>query len=163
MDHEGMWYIDGIDLWLNFSIGVERASTELLRYPPKKAGIVHDWMDSHGKDYDLTRIFFDERVMPISMWIFVNSEEDFWSKYNGLISILSQPGLRRFSLKAHGTRNYYFFYQESSTPIRVKGLKGIPQDVIAYKFTITICEPEPQQNIDAATFISDEDNRLIIT
>jgi len=160
----GLWFLDGIDLWAAFNIAIEKGSADTLRMPPRKEGIVHDWPDAHGKDYDVSTFFFDEREITLNLFVIHQDEADFWKKHDAFIAQISKPGmLHRLNFKAHGNRNYYVLYKSAGPRIQVKSLKGIPANQVIHKFSINLVEPEPTPNPDAVTAISDEEGRIIIT
>jgi hypothetical protein len=163
MDLSSNWYIDGIDIWLAYNMAISEGSANLLRFPQKKESLSHNWSDANGKDYDLSEIFFDERISTLKMYVLDVDEDAFWIKYNAFISKLSEPYLHRLSLKSHGARNYYFFYKECSSYQQNISLKGIPDNVIAHTFNITIVEPNPNPLGDVTEFIIDEESRFLIT
>lgn len=163
LDLSGNWWINGVDVWQAFNIAISEGSANLLRYPPKKEGIVHDWSDQNGKDYDLSHIFFDERTSTLKLYVLGVDEQNFWGKHDGFISLITQPGLHRLSLKSHGARNYYFFYKECNSYQQNITLKGIPTNVIAHTFSVTIVEPNPNPTGDAAQYIIDETGRFLIS
>ncbi len=57
-DPSNRYYIDGIDLWTTFRIGVEKGSDDFLKIPQRKESTTHDWQDEDGIDIDLTRNFY---------------------------------------------------------------------------------------------------------
>jgi hypothetical protein len=163
VDASGNWYIDGIDLWIAFGMIIEKGSADLLALAPKKDSITHDWMDSNGIDVDLARVFFSEREIPLQLGILASSEEDYWAKRDAFFSQITQPGLHRLEIKAHGERSYHFYYKETNNYSQVSTLKGLPDSrQIGHKFTVVIVEPEP--TLDSTTeFIIDEDGRFLVT
>lgn len=163
MDLSGKWYLDGIDLWLNFGLIIEKGSADLLALPPKKESITHDWKDANGIDVDLTNFFFAEREIPLQCGILAASEEQYWQKKEAFFSQITQPGLHRLEIKAHGERSYYIFYKETNNYSQVTTLRNLPDDrKIAHKFTVVVVEPEPQLFNDSV-FIIDEDGRYLVT
>jgi hypothetical protein len=151
----GLYYMDGVDLGTNFSMIIEDGSADFLRFAPKKESITHDWGDANGIDVDLSRVFFKERSGTLNCAIITTSEVDFWPKYRAFISLLTQPGLRRLQLTAHGQQSYYIYYQECTSYKQVKSLKGDSANpLIAHKFSILVVEPNPK--IDAS-------NKFIVT
>ena len=58
VDLSGYWFLDGIDVWKNFAIAIEKGTSDTLRYPAFKPPISHDWPDQNGIDVDLTKKFF---------------------------------------------------------------------------------------------------------
>ncbi len=162
-DASGYWFLDGIDLWTSFGMLIEEGSANLLRYPPKKESITHDWMDADGIEVDLSRVFFGPREIPLVMGIIASSEEDFWLKHNAFISQLTQPGIRRLTISAHGERSYYIYYKECNNYNPVKALQGKEgARFVGAKFTVVIVEPKPDID-NTHVFIVDEDGRFLIT
>lgn len=162
-DVSGYFFLDGIDLFSTFSMIIEEGSADFLRHPPRKSSIEHDWKDAHGRDIDLSRVFFDQREGVLNMAILCNTDAEFWTRHDGFISQFAQPGLHRLSLKAHGLRSYYIYYKECNNYSSVKPAKGIADTYrIAYRFSIVVVEPEPQ--IDASdVFLVNEDGYFLIT
>lgn len=168
MDVSGKFFIDGQDLWAIYRVFIEESSAELLRYPPKKESITHDWRDANGIDVDLTAVFFAQREVAIVFAIITENEEDFWLYHDRFIALLVKPGLRRLQLSSHGQRSYHIFYKECNNYSNVIKLQGIdpnatliPDRLIAHKFTIVFVEPEPTVNRDV--FLVDDSGRHIIT
>lgn len=167
VDVTGLSWIDGIDLWTAFSMFFEKASTDLLKYAPKKDSITHDWMDSNGIDVDLSRYFFKERTITINCAIIADNEADFWNKHDSFIATLTQPGTRRLELKSHNNRSYFIFYKECNNYTQVLSVKGNDETLfgpnkVAAKFSIVVIEPNPQ--IDSNNvYIITEDGHFLIT
>jgi hypothetical protein len=166
-DLSGYFFMDGMDLWVNFGLVIERGSADFLRYPPKKESITHDWLDSNGVDVDLSRIFFQERQVTLACGIIADSEEDFWLRHDSFIATLTQPGLRRLMFKSHGDRQYFVYYKDCSNYTQIKALKGQEASIlgpnkVAAKFSLIIEEPNPFVD-STLTVIVDEDGRYLTT
>lgn len=160
-DLTGYWFIDGIDLYSIFNVFIEDGSADFLKFPPKKSAIEHDWKDSHGRDVDLSQIFFDQREGTLNMAIIATDEADFFDKQKNFLSLFAQPGTRRFELKSHGQRHYFIYYKDCSSYKAVKALDGENTGLYAYRFTLNVVEPEPV--IDASqVFIIDHDGNYLI-
>lgn len=166
-DVSGYFFMDGMDLWVQFGLFIEKGSADFLRYPPKKESITHDWLDSNGLDVDLSRVFFKERQVTLNCGIIAETEEDFWLKHDSFIATLAQPGTRRLMFKSHGDKQYFVYYKDCSNYTQVKALKGQEADIfganrVAARFSLIIEEPEPQ--IDSTmVVIVDEDGRYLTT
>lgn len=157
----GYWFIDGIDFYDIFSVFIEEGSTDFLRFPPKKAGIEHDWQDANGRDVDLSRFFFDQREGVLNMAIIATDSADFFTKQEALIAQFTQPGLRRLSFRSHGERSYYVYYKECNNYKAIKALTGEDSGLFVYRFSMVVVEPEPQ--VDAShLFIVDHDGNFLI-
>lgn len=160
---QGHWYIDGIDIYLAYGLIIEKGSADLLRIPPRKESIVHDWLDKSGKEYDTDYFFFDERQTTLNVGILADTEAQFWDNYEKLVAHLSKPGLRRLEMKAHPGKQYYFLYKECGGITQVVALTGRNEGMVGQKFTLTIVEPNPSPAEAKTQAISDETGRIIIT
>jgi hypothetical protein len=140
----GFWYLDGMDVWNNFAIGIKDGTAGFLQTPEKKESITHDWPDQHGVDVDLSKIFFKSRDISLRCWLITETEIEFWTKRNAFIQQLAKPGLRRISITAHGGKSYYVFYKSCSEYTQLKSLKGIASNMVVHDFTIVVTEPQPQ-------------------
>jgi len=164
VDLSGKWFIDGIDLFATFKLFIEEGSADFLKFPPKKASIEHDWMDSHGREVDLSRVFLDQREGVLEMAIIATNRDDFFQKQSDFITHMTQPGKRRFEIDSHGNRSYYIYYKECNNFRAVKALTGSMTGYFAYRFSLVVVEPEPQAGIAGENvFLIDEDNRFIVT
>jgi len=159
---EQRYFLDGYDMWLAFGVFVSKGSGDLLKYPPKKESITHDWQDSNGVDVDLSRVFFDMRKVAISFCIIADSEADFWAKHNNFIGQWIKPGLRRLTLASHPSKSYFVYYEECNSYEDVTKLLGLAATrTIAMRFNMVIVEPQPD-NTYKNTYIVDEQNKFII-
>lgn len=159
----GLWFFDGIDIYLTFGVVIESGSADWLKPAPRKASIEHDWKDSNGKEIDTERFFFESREGTLNMAMIANTEEEFLQKLEYFISHLTQPGKRRFSLKSHGENSYYIIYKETNNFTALKPLKGSDLDgKVVYRFSMAFIEPEPQVD-NSHIFLVSEDNVFIIT
>ena len=163
VDLSGYWFLDGIDVWKNFAIAIEKGTSDTLRYPAFKPPISHDWPDQNGIDVDLTKKFFKEREVTLQCRLVAYTESEFWLKHNAFIQLWAKPGLRRLSIKSHGGRSYYVYYQDCSNykQINAKALKGIDDNMIVHEFNLRIIEPSPQLET-SDTFIAADDGAFLI-
>lgn len=165
MNYNGLWRIDGIDLWSTYGIVLLEGSADFLKYPPKKQSIEHDWGDSDGIDVDLDRIFTSKREGILQFFIFANSTQDYFDKNDAFFQLWKKPGKRRIEIAAHNNRSYYIYYQETTSYEQVLNLKpGNPLSVYAirHKFSIHVIEPEPRAYPGNVHIIT-EDGKFLIT
>jgi hypothetical protein len=160
---QGMWYIDGVDVFTAYGLVIEKGSADLLRIAPRKESIVHDWRESHGKEYDTDYFFFDERQTTLNVGILADTADQFWTNYDNLVAHLSKPGVRRLELKAHPGRQYFFIYKECGSIAQVQPLTGDPNSPVGQKFTLTIVEPNPSPATGTVQAIVDDQGRFITT
>lgn len=160
---QGLWIIDGIDIWKTYGVALEIGSADFLKYPPKKPSIEHDWEDSDGIDVDLSRIFTSKREGVLNFLIFANTNTEYFDKHDAFFSLWKQPGLRRLELAAHNNRSYFIYYQETNNWQQVGALQiGNLTYQIAHKFSVVVVEPEPKL-YPGNVFIVTEDGKFIIS
>jgi hypothetical protein len=159
VDINTLYFLDGYSLYKYFGVGVESGSDQLLEFPERKDSISHDWLDEHGLDIDLTRVFLKSREVTFQMWIVADGEADFWNKYNLFLSFLTKPGLRRLTITEH-SREYFVYYKKATAYKRFTRIKDTNQ--VLSKFSLTLIEKDPTQNV-VSDFIVDEFTRFIIT
>lgn len=165
MNLQGLWRIDGIDLWTTYGIILEEGSADFLKYPPKKQSTEHDWGDSDGIDVDLDRIFTSKREGVLRFAIFANSTQEYFDRNDAFFTLWKQPGLRRLEIASHNDRSYYVYYQETTTYEQVGRLKpGNPLEEyeIAHRFSVVVVEPEPVA-YPGNVYIVTDDGKFIIT
>lgn len=162
VDLTNFFFIDGIDLWSNYKMFFEKGGTDLLRYPPKKASTEHDWLDEDGLDVDLDRYFFAARDTSFKCAIIAESEEEFFTKRDAFIYMLTRPGIRRLSITSHGARSYFVYYKDCTNAEKVKGVKGLSTPhMVAYYFTLLLSEPRPQLNTADIPLVDDSGNCIL--
>lgn len=160
MDLNNLYFIDGMDLWSTFSIGVEGGSDDFLKIPERKDSITHDWLDEDGIDIDLSRTFFKPRDIVLKCFSRTETKDDFFTKYYQLITVFRKPGLRRLTVSRHG-KDYYVYYKDNNA-MQSFNFRVLPSGHILTKFQLTIGEAKPDLQ-QIRTFLVDEQNRFIIT
>lgn len=155
-----MYLLDGIDLWTNFGITIEKGGLDdLLKIPKRKDSIQHDWQDEDGLDIDLSRTFVEAKDSILKCVIIANTEADFWLHYNQFYSLLRKPGTRRFSVNVFRL-DYYIYYKDCTIYSKLTPFKQTGK--LICKFDLTISESVPGfQN--TPTYLVDESNNFIIT
>jgi hypothetical protein len=158
---KGMWYIDGIDIWLNFAVAISNGLAKFLPLTRRKDSISHDWPAQHGLDVDVSKHFFSERTVTMNCFLITETESEFWTKRNAFIQQLAKPGFRRLTVTAHGGRSYFVIFQEVSEYVQRKNLKNIPANKVVHEFSITVMEPSPQLDY-TDTFIASDNGEFLI-
>jgi hypothetical protein len=88
---EGMYKINGRDLWTVFGALLEKGSDSgLLALPEPKARVSHDWEDEDGEEVLLTPTFTKARDVTVSCLIVAADGQDFWANYHGLYDELTR-------------------------------------------------------------------------
>ena len=160
----GFWFLDGMDIWNNFNIGIQDGLAKFIPLTKRKDSITNNWSDQNGIDVDVSRHFFSERTVSLNCWIFTESENEFWTKRNAFIQQWAKPGLRRLTVTAHQGRSYFVIFQEVSGYTQVKShtLKNLPDNMIVHEFTITLLEPQPQADYGDVFIAADNGEFLIV-
>ncbi len=152
--------MDGKDLWTAYNVFVESGADGFLRAPERKPGITRDWGDSNGVDEDTTRVFLKDREIPLECAIIVETEVEFWLKYNGFLADLVQPGQRRWEVGVYKNQSFFVTYLKMDSMKIFTKWKNT--GLIAGKFQLTLHEPAPRIG-EGNIYLADEDGRLIIT
>lgn len=156
----GYWFLDSLDLWDNFKTGIQKSSTDALKFPPKKESLEYNWMDQHGIDVDHSAPKFSARDITLNCFIDCDSTEEFNEMRDALIAQLMQPGLRTLKVAAHGVdKIYYLEYKSCSGFEAVKSLKTESVKNV-HKFSLNMREPDPSNSASAR--MVDESGRYII-
>ncbi|MBC9913190.1 hypothetical protein [Chitinophaga varians] len=158
----GQYFIDGMDLWVVFSIIVAAGSDDLLKLPARKDSISHDWLDENGTDVDLSRVFFESREINLECGMIANDEADFHNKFTAFKAVIAQPQLRRLE-SSELSSSFFVYYKDCSSFVRATRIKAGPNaGKVAAKFTLVLVEKSP--TIDSSNvFMITDDNRLMIT
>lgn len=132
----GQYSIDSFDLWASFGYVIESGSDDLIQLPKSKEVFSYDWKDQNGRQYDLSKRFFDDKIGTLSGYIIANDKDDFWTKYLALWDVLKSPGQRQlYSFELEQTFNV--FYLESPNSKRFTSIQDFP-DKIAVKIDIQL-------------------------
>lgn len=160
----GYWYLDGMDIWNTFAIGIKEGLAGFIPLTKRKESITNNWPDQNGIDVDVSRHFFSERTVTLTCWIFTESENEFWQKREAFIQQLAKPGLRRLTVTAHQSRSYSVIFQEVGgySQVKTKTLKNLPDNMIVHEFSITLLEPQPQVDYSDVFIAGDNGEFLIV-
>lgn len=160
MSPEGLYLIDGFDLWKYFGITIEKGGLDdFLKLPKRKESIQHNWLDENGLDIDLSRTFLEQKDIVIKCVAIAESDVEFWDNYNRFLSILVKPGTRRLTVNPL-SHDYYIYYKDCTIYQKLTAFKNTGK--LICKFNMTVAEKEPGfQNIP--TFLVDEAGQFIIT
>lgn len=160
-DASGLWFIDGIDTWLNFGLLIKKGSADFLKIPDWKPSIEHDWQDVDGVSVDLSRIFFQPNIGTLECCMIAETEADYLRKHDAFIAVLKQPELRRLTITAFGNRSYYVHYMRSTPPVQLASMKGVPNNRVIHSFSLTLREPMPQAGT-VDTYLSADNGAFLI-
>jgi hypothetical protein len=160
MTPEGMYLIDGFDLWKYFGITIERGGlNDFLKIPKRKESIQHNWNDEDGLDIDLSRVYVEARTIIIKCVVIADNEPAFFDQYNRFLTILRKPGTRRLSVDVFGI-DYYVFYKDCTIYEKLTPFKQTGK--LICKFTMTVVESVPGFQ-SLPTYLTDDTGQFIIT
>lgn len=163
LELSNMWWIDGIDLWSAFNLVIHKGATTFLELPPKKEGIEHDWLDADGKEFDLSKIFFQSREITLDCSIIATDEAAFIQKRDLLLNQFRKPGHRRLQFRSTGQRSFYVFYKDSSGWTAREALKGTPAEgQVMYSFNLVFVETNPMAGASEDVFLVTHDGAFLI-
>jgi len=89
----GKWFIDGIDIYDVYGVGIEKGGyNDLFKVPSLKAPISNDWHEQDGEEVDLEDPKLDNKSVSIG---FAAARRD---HTNNFIAMLTEPGYRVLSI-----------------------------------------------------------------
>ena len=140
MSAQGQYQINGLDLWEEYSVLLEKGSTaDLLAMPNPKERITHSWEDEHGEEvlFPLTR--FKPREATLKCAIVCLSMHEFWQAYQRFFEAVTAG---EFELYVNEFRSAYSLYTvEFGKPERFTRL--LTGGKIAVKFNLKVKETVP--------------------
>jgi hypothetical protein len=135
IDESRVYKIDELDYWTAFNYMIESGSDDFLAMPDSKEVYSIDFKDGNGKQYDLTKRYFEDKVVTQSGYILANTKGEFWEKYIALWNLITSPGAR--TIYCYELEQYFSaFYLKSPGVKRFTRLQNYP-DLIAVKVDIT--------------------------
>lgn len=113
----GLYIIDGVDIWQTYSAVILKGSySSLLAYPKRKDPDYDDWFEEDFIDVDYSTPYFDATDVTLKLGIYGSSKSDLLSKINSLKSFLNKSGNRNISL-AGINKNVNLRYKGASNPV----------------------------------------------
>jgi len=152
MNASKIYTIDNLDYWDAFGYMVDSGSDAFLALADSKEVFSIDFKDQHGKQYDLSKRFFEDKTVTQTGYIIARSKAEFWQKYIALWNLLKSPGVRTiYSYELE--QSFAAFYLKSPGVKRFTQLQGYPS-LIAMKLDLTFqvmfldfLQPEAPNNI----------------
>lgn len=134
-DLTNQYNIDSKNFWEEYGYVVDSGSDDLLGIEKSKEVYSFDWKGQHGKEYDLTKRFFEDKTATLTGHLIASDKTEFWTKYTALINLLKAPGVRMiYSFELEQT--FAGFYLESPGVKRLTRLLEFPGK-IAMKLDLT--------------------------
>ena len=163
MNASGLYNLEGLDVWTGYSYAVGSGSDDLLQLYKSKEVYSFDWKGQNGRQYDLTKRFFEDKIVTISGHIVVKTKEEFWEKYLSLWNLLRSPGSKL--LYSHELeQTFSVFYLDSPNAKRFTRLQEFP-DMIAVKVDLQLqvmfMEMEPPSSVPQPPVVNAGGNKSI--
>ncbi|WP_448104743.1 PKD domain-containing protein [Pedobacter panaciterrae] len=173
MDASGLYKFDGLDVWNTYGYAVGSGSDDLLQLYKSKEVYSYDWKGQNGRQYDLSKRYFDDKVATLSGHIVVATKEEFWQKYLALWEFLKSPGAK-FLYSHELEQTFSVFYLDSPNVKRFTRLQEFPEMItvqVDIQLQVMFMEMEPPSStpqppiVNAGTdkSITLPTNELIIT
>lgn len=163
MNASGLYKLEGLDVWTGYNYAVGSGSDDLLQLYKSKEVYSFDWKGQNGRQYDLTKRFFEDKIVTISGHIVVDTKEEFWQKYLALWNLLKSPGAKLlYSFELEQT--FSVFYLDSPNTKRFTRLQEFP-DMIAVKVDLQLqvmfMEMEPPSSVPQPPIVNAGGDRTI--
>jgi len=163
MNARGVYKFDGLDAWDAYKWSIESGSDDLLQLYKSKEVYSKDWKGQNGRQYDLTKRFFEDKVATLSGPIIADSKEEFWEKYLAFWNYLKSPGAKL--LYSHELeQTFSVFYLDSPNTKRLTRLQGDPNKIamkLEIQFQVMFMEFEPPSSVPQPPVVNAGGNKSI--
>jgi len=158
----GLWTINGIDLYDAFGAYILKGSyNDLLSPPMPRKRLEHEYIDQDGVAVDTTSpLTYEARRFTLRVALKGISSTQFWSRYNAFFGLVSTPGSfllyvadlgKTFTLLYEGTAK-----AEKLTPIATASqVYAVFEVKVLEPLTATIAAPAPNTIVstEAGTYV----------
>lgn len=146
---KGHWYIDDIDIYAKYGIGIlEGVVDNLLVFPSFKETDVDDWTEEDGIDIDLSEVYLNNKTVDISFAILTSDN----TRVDNFLSFITHPGYRTFKIASLGRNWILRVNKESARSIYPN----------AQTFTIQFTDDFPRSQFYDTYYVwGSEDERII--
>jgi hypothetical protein len=137
----GLWFINGIDIWLTYGAYIFKGNyNDLLAPPMPRKRLEHEYIDQSGVEVDTTSaLTYEPRRFTIKVGIKATSAADFWTKYNAFFALISQAG--SFDLTITDLeKTYTLLYEGVAKAEKLTPIKNAAGNVVA-TFEVKLLEP----------------------
>jgi hypothetical protein len=164
-DFSGEQYVfSGSDLWTAYGYMVETGGNDLLQLYKSKEVYAKDWKGQNGKQYDLTKRFFEDKIATLSGVLVADDEDDFWEKYLALWEVLKSPGAK--TLYSNDLKQTFsVFYLDSPNSKKLTPLSDYPGKIgmrLDIQFQVMFMEFEPPTSGPRPPIVYAGGNRSIV-
>jgi hypothetical protein len=152
--------LNGKDLALIFGTHIQRnGSDPFLAFPKRKESLSHNYPEETGIDIDLGAPQFEAREFSLKCALIADNRTDYWIKYSGLFTELSQAGTHTLYL-ADLDKAFLLYYkaQQGVSKLVRFGSSG----KVGVIFELVFGEADPRSNIDIIYLGEDPDTFLIV-
>jgi hypothetical protein len=152
--------INGKDLKAIFgTVILKNGSDTFLAFPKRKDSLNHDYPEESGIDIDLSAPEFAAREFTLKVALLATDRPDYWSKYNGLFTELSQAGTHTLHLEDLG-KDFLIYYKAQTNVTKLVRLNNGAN--VGSTFDLVFGEADPRSNIEAVYLGTDTHTYLIV-
>ena len=155
----GNWFFNDIDITQKFGLSLKKgAYNGIFRLCETKDYLYEDTREQDGSKAYLKDPRFKYRDIDVGFYLCAESTDDFWTKYNDLVSFLHSVSWIDFFLKKHN-RNYRVIYLSCSN---LNALKKNYDGAVYVEITLSFREVNPY-NVSERHLLISEDGECINT
>lgn len=142
---QGMWTINGKDLYTQFGVQVLKGSYgEILSPPALKERLEHDFPDRHGVVVDtLSPLVYMARTYKINVLLVGADSTDFWAKYKAFFAEIATPEPFTLHVADLGVRVTLLYTGANCT----KKPRSLKSGRVAVAYEITVNEYNPHLRV----------------
>ncbi len=130
----GLYKIDGVDMWETYGAAILKGSyNSLLSYPTRKAPDSDDWFEEDYADIDYSSLYFDSSDVTLRVGIYGSSRSDLLNKLQLFENSLNQAGHRQILISGIDTPiilRYKGASGAESSPLLVGNQFYLEQDLL---------------------------------
>ncbi|WP_288447903.1 phage tail domain-containing protein [uncultured Chryseobacterium sp.] len=100
------WSINGRD-FADFGINVQESKGVLDKLKPRERN-AYTWAEYHGKQYDLSKPFYEAREMELQCWLKAEDSDQLTTNFNAFLSLFDTKSTKRFEIEPFGNKEYAY-------------------------------------------------------
>lgn len=131
----------------------------LIQFPEMKEPETYDWQDENGVEVYLDKRYIKPRTILLEFLMMADSEAEFWSCYQLLLTELSAPGTIRLYIDEL-QRSFFVYYTRQSNAKAVTLFRQGGK--VCANFELEFIEPQPSM-FKPYTFMADANGNYITT
>lgn len=146
-------------LLLSDSQGNANTLSSLIQLPEMKEPDSYDWQDENGVEVYLDKRYVKPRTITLEFLMMADSEAEFWTCYQLLLSEMIAPGTIRLYIEELKRSFFVYYTRQSNTKALTLFSQG---GKVCANFMLEFIEPQPSL-FRLYTYLTDGNGNYILT